>query len=190
MCRRFPGGKEALQQRLENDLQSFQKACLSGTSFDNGLRRSLLLRFHGTIQEASQDLKKIIREAAGQQEEKVKNKMARKDGDAESTLGMTAGLAASDTRMKELRDGEVSSHEEPEPDDFSEESSENDDDLFQGQFAIKDKDDAHKSAHAKRMEALPAKLAAQIGQFEPPVLESIPADVSENLDCIQSLPSS
>ena len=113
-------------------------------------------------------MKKIIKEAAGQQEEKIATKAARKDGGANSA----AACESSSTRMKELRDGPLSSNEdmEPEPDDLSEESSENDDDLFQGPFAIKDKEEAHRSAHATRVDGLPPKIAAHISNFEPAVL--------------------
>ena len=90
--------------------------------------------------------------------------------------------------MKEIKDQEQSSNDEgmsnaEQEDDFEEEPSDNDDDVFQGRFALKDKDDRPEPSHEARMNALPPKLAAIVQNFEPAVLESIPLEVGENLGC-------
>ena len=92
--------------------------------------------------------------------------------------------------MKELKDAEPSSENEKlfeneveEEEDPSQDSS-NDDDLFQGMFAIKDADDGNDlSQDLDRFGKLPEKIRKALSGFEPELLQTIPTDISENLGC-------
>ena len=78
---------------------------------------------------------------------------------------------------------EASSQSNAEPEDLSDfqEESSNDDDIFRGPFAIKDKEDKEEVTHLQRLQALPSKIANALESFEPQVLESIPTEVGEPL---------
>ena len=69
-----------------------------------------------------------------------------------------------------------------EPDDAQGQSSDDmDQDLFTGQFAIKDKDGGLQIEDGNRFSILPAKIKREIQNFEPDVLDSIPRGISESL---------
>ena len=89
--------------------------------------------------------------------------------------------------MKQLKDKENSSEDEnqsvPDFSDFEEEdpptSGDNDDDVFQGIYAIRDKGEAGMDSGADRFSCLPAKVQKHVENFERAVLDSIPKEVSE-----------
>ena len=148
-----------------------------------------------SAQEASHDLKKILKEVTGQETPESKGKRKRIDEGTVSTTD-TDRVKDNETQsssMKALKDQDGSSNEaggspaEPEAEDrFSEESSD-DEDLFQGPFAIKDKDQEDKAVlnmDVDRLTKLPPKLQPHVSSFQPELLDSIPSDVSENLGYI------
>ena len=93
--------------------------------------------------------------------------------------------------MKQIKDRENQSSEEekdsvPDVSDFEEEdeaasSMDNDDDIFQGQFAIKDASNTGPDECGDRFAALPAKVQKCVDGFERDVLDAIPMGVSELL---------
>ena len=86
--------------------------------------------------------------------------------------------------MKELKDKDGSSEEDlesiPDLQYMEEESSDLDDDIFQGAFAIKDVADNTAPDPKDRFSFLPSKVAKYVERFDGDVLDSIPADLSES----------
>ena len=68
-----------------------------------------------------------------------------------------------------------------EDEELADSSSDMDQDIFKGKFAIKDKDHPSHGTHADRFSRLPSKLKKEIQNFEPEVLLSIPGGLNESL---------
>ena len=183
-----------VMEKMERELQSFQKA----HSQDFLCKRHFLKArmwtpsFCSSGQEASQDLKKVIKEPGAKEEEKKVSKGKREEDATASTAKRVMTQRSQSSTMKELKDAELSSENEKllendveEEYDPSQDSS-NDDDLFQGPFAIKDADDVNDmSQDMDRYSKLPEKMRKALTGFEPELLQSIPTDISENLGCIE-----
>ena len=136
---------------------------------------------HEFLQEASKDLKSMLNDKPIEEEESHKPKRVRTKDARGTASESTRGGTASHPEVP-APDSDLSSPGgQSEMEESAQASSEdNDDDLFGGKFAIKDKDADHGGrARGDRFGALPRKVAKILDNFEEEVLNSLPKDLSE-----------
>ena len=143
-------------------------------------------------QEAKNDLKKVIKEPGSASDENKNSRTKKADLEAmASTAEVGCRKKPQASTMKELKDADASSENEKASQQYAEEDDEqqsqessNDDDLFQGIFALRDAEETREPADDMgRFGKLPEKLRLTLSNFEPELLQSMPADISENLGC-------
>ena len=145
---------------------------------------------HAAAQEAAEDLKKVLQEKTKDDEKekdlpalKDRSKRARRSAEMESKSSRALGS----TEKKVNRSGESSAEPVQSDWDASEDehggpsSDMEDEDLFKGVFAIKDKERGETTLPVDRFTGLPSRIKKELQNFEPQVLQSIPETLSECL---------
>ena len=192
-CRKTTGGKNALHEKLDAVLETMHKdagnphgrlrvACTARRFL--GVAVTLLTTL-SRMQDAGKDLKNKLNERPQQEDEKPSKMPRTRDGKAtasDSTRSITnepPDVPAPDPEWSSP--APESEDEGSGADDQLEASSDDEDqDVFGGKYAIKDKDVVSTSGcRDDRFGNLPRNAAKYLDNFEEDVLNSIPNDVSE-----------